>query len=291
MSTNGPILDIGSRQTDGFTRSVSFAIESEMAVQSSSFDALSDLSVAAVQSGGRQAIRILLAEANKEYADVLITALAERGIGVRHFADSREFLRTLDQAIDAHVIVLDWHMPRMSGIDLLAAIRRRGIKLPVVFLTGQNLIQYENQAFERGAMDFIEKSRGVETLVWRLKRVAISPGSDQAGAGCTAQGRLTLHRHVSRALWGGLDLHLTVGEYNVVELLALNAGNFIRYRAIYDALRSPGFVSGRGAEGYRANVRSALKRVRNKFRALDPDFDAIESYMAFGYRWNTGGDR
>jgi DNA-binding response OmpR family regulator len=189
-----------------------------MAVQSSSFDALSDLSVAAVQSGGRQAIRILLAEANKEYADVLITALAERGIGVRHFADSREFLRTLDQAIDAHVIVLDWHMPRMSGIDLLAAIRRRGIKLPVVFLTGQNLIQYENQAFERGAMDFIEKSRGVETLVWRLKRVVTSAGSDQAGAGCTAQGRLTLHRHVSRALWDGLDLHLTVGEYNVVEL-------------------------------------------------------------------------
>jgi two-component system, OmpR family, response regulator ChvI len=55
-------------------------------------------------------------------------------------------------------------------------------------------------------------------------------------------------------------------------------------------LRSPGFVSGHGAEGYRPNVRSALKRVRNKFRALDPDFSGIESYMAFGYRWYTGGD-
>jgi two-component system, OmpR family, response regulator ChvI len=261
-----------------------------MAVQSSSFDAVSDLSVAAVQSSDRQAIRILLVEDDKEYADMLTAELAERGIGARHFAGSKEFLLTLDQAIDAHVIVLDWHMPGMSGIDLLAAIRRRGIKLPVVFLTGHNLIQYEKEAFERGAMDFIEKSRGVETFVRRLKRVAISPGSDQAGTGCTAQGRLTLYRHVSRALWDGVDLRLTVGEYNVVELLALNAGNFIRYRAIYDALRNPGFVSGRGVEGYRANVRSALKRVRNRFRALDPDFDAIESYMAFGYRWNTGGD-
>ena len=261
-----------------------------MAVQSSSFDAVSDLSVAAVQSSDRQAIRILLVEDDKEYADMLIAELAERGIGVRHFAGSKEFLLTLDHAIDAHVIVLDWHMPRMSGIDLLAAIRRRGIKLPVVFLTGQNLIQHEKEAFERGAMDFIEKSRGVETLVRRLKRVVMSLGGDQAGTGCTAHGRLTLHRHVSRALWDGVDLRLTVGEYNVVELLALNAGNFISYRAIYDALRSPGFVSGRGVEGYRANVRSALKRVRNKFRALDPDFDAIESYMAFGYRWNTGRD-
>ena len=257
-----------------------------MAVQSSSFDAVSGISVAAVESSDRQAIRILLVEDDKDYAEVLIAQLAERGIAARHFAGSKEFLPTLDHAIDAHVIVLDWHMPTMSGIDLLAAIRRRGIKLPVVFLTGQNLIQYEKEAFERGAMDFIEKSRGVETLVMRLKLVVMSLGSDQA-----AQGRLILLRHVSRALWDGVDLGLTVGEYNVVELLALNAGNFISYRAIYDALRSPGFVSRRGVERYRANVRSALKRVRNKFRALDPDFDAIGSYMAFGYRWYTGGDR
>ena len=248
--------------------------------------------MAAVESSDRQAIRILLVEDDKAYADVLIAELAERGIGVRHFAGSKEFLLTPDHVIDAaHVIVLDWHMPRMSGIELLAAIRRRGIKLPVVFLTGQNLIQYEKEALERGAMDFIDKSRGVETIVRRLKLVVTSAGSDQAGAGCTAQGRLTLHRHVSRALWDGVDLHLTVGEYNVVELLALNTGNFVRYRAIYDALQSPGFVSRRGVERYRANVRSALKRVRNKFRAVDPDFDAIESYIAFGYRWYTAGER
>ena len=154
-----------------------------MADQSSSFDA--------VQSGDRQAIRILLVEDDKDYADVLITALAERGVGVRHFADSREFLRTLDQAIDAHVIVLDWHMPRMSGIDLLAAIRRRGIKLPVVFLTGQNLIQHEKEAFERGAMDFIEKSRGVETLVMRLKLVVTS--ARQRPGGCRLHGAWAAH--------------------------------------------------------------------------------------------------
>ena len=255
-----------------------------MADQSSPFDAVQS-------SGSQHTIRILLVEDDKEYADMLTAELAARGIGARHFAGSKEFLLALDRAIDAHVIVLDWHMPRMPGIDLLAAIRRRGIKLPVVFLSGQNLIQQEKEAFERGAMDFIEKSRGVETVVMRLKLVVMSLGSDHTGAGCTAQGRLILLRHVSRALWDGVDLRLTVGEYNVVELLALNAGNFISYRAIYDALRSPGFLSGHGVEGYRVNVRSALKRVRNKFRALDPDFDAIESYMAFGYGWHTGGDQ
>ena len=90
-----------------------------MAGQSSSPDVVNDLSIAAVQSSDRQAIRILLVEDDKEYADMLTAELAERGVGVRHFADSREFLPALDQAIDAHVIVLDWLMPRMSGIDLL----------------------------------------------------------------------------------------------------------------------------------------------------------------------------
>ena len=243
-----------------------------------------------IVADGPPPIRVLFVEDDKEYADTLTAELAERGFIVRHFPGSSEFLGALEQADDSDVILFDWHMPKMSGIDLLAAIRRRGIKLPVVFLTGRNLIHYEMQAFERGAMDFIEKSRGVETLVRRLKRVVTSAGRDQAGTGCTAQRRLTLHRHVSRALWDGVDLRLTVGEYNVVELLALNAGNYVSYRAIYDVLRSPGFMSGHGAEGYRTNVRSALKRVRNKFRALDPDFNAVESYMAFGYRWRTDDD-
>jgi two-component system response regulator ChvI len=253
-------------------------MEAEVAGQGSSPVAVSD--------GDRQIIRVLLVEGDKEYANSLITELTERDFQVRHFATGSEFLGSLDHALNAHVIVLDWHMPKMRSIDLLPAIRKRGIKLPVVFLTGLNLIHYESLAFERGAMDFIEKSRGVETLVRRLRRAA-NATDNGPGIGSMTRGRLTLLRHVSRALWDGVDLRLTVGEYNIVELLVLNTGSYVDYRAIYDVLRGPGFLSGRGIEGYRVNVRSALKRARHKFRALYPDFNAIESYMAFGYRWRT----
>jgi hypothetical protein len=40
-----------------------------------------------------------------------------------------------------------------------------------------------------------------------------------------------------------------------------------------------------GPGGYRQNVRSAIKRIRNKFRDLDPTFDGIETFTNFGYRW------
>ena len=78
---------------------------------------------------------------------------------------------------------------------------------------------------------------------------------------------------------------LNLGEYNIVHLLASKPGNFVTYRTVYDRLRHEGFIAGEGAEGYRANVRSAIKRIRNKFRACDLAFDEIENYTGFGYCW------
>jgi two-component system response regulator ChvI len=50
-------------------------------------------------------------------------------------------------------------------------------------------------------------------------------------------------------------------------------------------MRSEGFIAGAGEDGYRANVRSAIKRIRNKFRGCDPAFDEIKNYTSFGYCW------
>jgi two-component system response regulator ChvI len=44
-------------------------------------------------------------------------------------------------------------------------------------------------------------------------------------------------------------------------------------------------------DGYRANVRTFIKRIRQKFREVDPEFDAIENYAGFGYRWSAAPDK
>jgi hypothetical protein len=100
-------------------------------------------------------------------------------------------------------------------------------------------------------------------------------------------GRLRLHPATARAFWNDMDVDLTLGEYKIVLLLASNAGKHKTYRAIYDRLRHEGFIAGDGAEGYKANVRSAIKRIRTKFRAIDRDFDEIENYPSFGYCWKA----
>ena len=63
-------------------------------------------------------------------------------------------------------------------------------------------------------------------------------------------------------------------------------GGDVSYRQIYDIVRGKDFVAGYGPDGYRANVRSFIKRIRKKFRDVDDSFDGIENYPGFGYRWH-----
>jgi len=55
-------------------------------------------------------------------------------------------------------------------------------------------------------------------------------------------------------------------------------------------LHHVGFIAGSGEHGYRTNVRSSIKRIRNKFRLIDPEFAEIENYPSFGYRWGRPKD-
>lgn len=85
--------------------------------------------------------------------------------------------------------------------------------------------------------------------------------------------------------WKGIDLRFSRMEFSVVRLLASSPGTVFTHRSILDAYRGPGFAAGAGVEGYFTNVRSMVKRVRGKFKAIDPSFDAIEVFNAIGYRW------
>jgi two-component system response regulator ChvI len=153
----------------------------------------------------------------------------------------------------------------------------------------ETLNAYECMAFDQGAVDFIAKSRDREVLVRRLRNV-IELAKPKAKTDLPVQkhlacDRLLLKPETSRAFWNGLDVGLTLGEYKLVHLLVSNAGSFVTYRTAYDRLRFEGFIAGSGNDGFRANVRSAIKRIRNKFRACDPAFDEIENYTGFGYCW------
>jgi two-component system response regulator ChvI len=245
---------------------------------------------AAVMSQAAGAIRILFVEDDDCFREVLSADLSDRGFDVQSFPDGASLLSALDARPHADLILLDWKLPKTPGIDLLPRLRRRGINLPVVFLTGHTQRTYENLAFDRGATDFIDKARGVDVLVRRLRHAveAAKPAATDPQADTRfVRGKLVLRAAVSRAYWNEVDVGLTTGEYNVVYLLASDVGRYVTYRSLYDRLRYEGFHAGSGANGYRTNVRTVIKRIRRKFVAIDPTFDRIKNYSNFGYSWLT----
>ena len=229
------------------------------------------------------AIRVLLIEDGAIDRGFLAERLSKQGFAVRTVAA----LPGASNAVrDAEVIVLHCDQAKMSSIDLLDILQRQAAGVPIVLLTGEASPAREGLALDKGAIDVIGQSRSSEVLARRLKDVVKAFGrTDQPQAGGMTCGKLLLRPDIGRAYWKDADLGLTLGEYNIVYLLASNVGRYVTYRAIYDRLHYEGFIAGDGADGYRANVRSAIKRIRNKFRSFDPTFDEIQNYNGFGYCW------
>ena len=240
----------------------------------------------------RDGIRVVHVEDDPAWREVIADQLPDHGFVVHSFADATSLADGIAVAIDADIILLDWDLPDVSGIQLLEELRQVGVELPVVFLTGYAFTAQESLAFETGAVDFIDKARGVEILARRLRVLLHAPKSAAAPptAGLVVCGKLVLNPNVSRAYWNDSDAGLTLVEYKIIHLLASNAGRWVTNRAIYDRVHYEGFIGGSGEGGYRINVRGMIRRVRRKFIQCDEAFAEIENFMGLGYRWATPTD-
>jgi two-component system response regulator ChvI len=232
---------------------------------------------------------LVFVEDDQDFREAAAAELEDLGFEVECFAEGASLLEAFANGATADVIVLDWNLPSLSGIDLIPRLRRAGVLLPVVLLTGKSTPNLENLALDHGALDFVDKTRGLPILAKRIRLILDSAKRPEVMRADEVLdvGRLQLKLRVCRASWGGADVGLTLTEYKIVHLLVSNLGNHLTYRAVYDTMHHEGFIAGSGEEGYRTNVRSCIKRIRNKFRALDGNFACIANYPSFGYRWEV----
>jgi len=220
--------------------------------------------------------------------------LIDEGFAVTSFSGGAEALAFFEGGGTADAILLDWRMPGKTGLEVLRELRQAGNIAPVIFLTVLSEDIYEEAALAGGAVDFIDKSRRPSILVRRLnlicEGVRAAPEAERRHGETMQLGSLELRFDTNRAAWRGRELEFTLTEFKIVALLALRTGEDVAYREIYDLVHGKDFVAGFGVEGYRANVRTFIKRIRKKFRDVDGEFDHIHNYAGFGYRW-TPGDR
>jgi two-component system response regulator ChvI len=234
---------------------------------------------------------ILIVDDDALFRESLARNLAHSNFVVEEVGDGQQALDRLQNGTLPDLVLLDWKMPGMNGIEVLDHLHQTQILVPVLFLTVLSDQMYEEAALQVGAIDFVEKHRAFAILLKRIELIlagtkARAPTAwDQPGNGSLRVGSLELRFDINRALWRGQRVDLSLTEFHIVSRLASAAGADVGHRELYDVVKREGFLAGHGNEGYRANVRTTIKRVRKKFRAADSTFGQIETYNGFGYRW------
>jgi two-component system response regulator ChvI len=240
-----------------------------------------------VLQGPRRA-RLLIVDPDRYFRKALGELLGRNGYLAFEASDGVEALEFLRRE-PVHLVILEWRLGTISGIEALRDIRARWPDLPVVFLSTLAEPIYEEEALACGAAEFIDKGRGNAVLVRRLERLVSRyfpkfPVPVTLASEITI-GPLRLIRDRRRVWWDGREVKLTVTEFRMVLVFVERAGQELSYRTLYDLVHGAGVVSGRGSLGYRDNVRHFVQRIRDKFSRIDPAFAAIETQQGIGYRW------
>jgi two-component system, OmpR family, response regulator ChvI len=242
-------------------------------------------------------LHVLLCDDDNLFREALVANLTNEGFEVESFGGGQEIMDRIERegTEGVHAIILDMKMPGMNGLEVMKALRTTGVVQPIIFLTNHTSERYEKAALENGAVDFVDKTRNVSILIARVRIAAegmktYGDGGTERPAESAEIGELQLNVKSARACWRGKVVPLTLTQFWIVHLLATNAGDYVPYRAIYDVVHGVGFNAGDGEFGYRVNVRSLIKRIRQRFRDIDQEFDEILNYPAFGYGWRTGDE-
>lgn len=233
---------------------------------------------------------VAVVDDDQVFRDMITLNLEGAGFKVVPLSSGEEILSWVAGGGRANAILLDWRMPGLDGLTTLKQLRASGSEMPVIVLTSLGEPVFEESALAHGAVDFIDKSRSFTIIEKRISLVIDGqrkPEHDPivTGEQVTRIGPLELRHQSSRAIWAGRPISLTLSEFKVVEVIAMKRGRDVSYREIYDSVKGEGFIAGHGTTGYRANVRSLVKRVRQKFKDVDMQFEHIENYPGFGYRW------
>ena len=228
---------------------------------------------------------IALVDDDRNILTGISIALEREGFKVQTYIDGESALIGLTRN-PPDLAVLDIKMPRMDGEELLKKLRKK-MSIPIIFLTSKDEEVDELLGLKLGADDFVKKSGGFSTkvLIERIRvqlRKKNSTNIDE-NKNIISHGKLRLDPSQLECEWNGKQLpdKLTTTEFLIVKELAKRPGIIKERSQLMDiAYREDTDIEDR-------TIDSHVKRIRKKFKRVDPDFSAIETRYGSGYRWNV----
>jgi two-component system phosphate regulon response regulator PhoB len=225
---------------------------------------------------------ILVVEDEDALSELLQYNLKKEGFRVSVAADGEEALMLVEER-QPDVVVLDWMLPKISGIEVCRRLRSRqeSRNLPIIMLTARGEETDRIRGLDTGADDYIVKPFLMKELFARVRAVLrrIRPGLAED----TVQaGDITMDRVAHKVVRGGQDIHLGPTEFRLLDYFMQHPGRVFSREQLLDAVwGSDVYVETRTVDVHIGRLRKAL----NKAGGGDP----IRTVRSAGYALNPEG--
>lgn len=177
-------------------------------------------------------MRILIVEDETSIANFIRDGLIEEGFAVDIADNGRVGLQmALDNLEDYDVILLDWMLPGLNGIEICRKIRQENRVVPIIFLTAKDTVDDAVFGLESGANDYIRKPFSFEELLARI-RVLMRTRSQEGLIFTAGPVELNIDKHTVTK--GGQPVDLTQKEFALLEYLLRSKGKVCRRTRIIE---------------------------------------------------------
>ena len=223
-------------------------------------------------------ILIGILEDDLDQSALLEVWLEDAGFETRVFANGPEFIRAI-QLEGFDLLLLDWNLPEMSGLEVLEWVRHNVHEhVPVLFLTTRGEEQHVVAALEAGADDYVSKPARPQELVARIRSLARRSGLDQPERDSIRVEGYFLDRNTVSITVNRNDVPLTQREFELAWILF---GNLDKILSREYLLRNVWNV---GAAVKTRTVDTHISRVRSKLNLRPDNGWRLSSVYHYGYR-------
>ncbi len=226
--------------------------------------------------------QILVVEDEDALSTLLQYNLEKEGYAVRLSADGEDALVQVDERLP-DLIVLDWMLPKISGIEVCRRLRSRTEtrNVPIVMLTARGEESDRIRGLDTGADDYVIKPFSMTELTARLRAVLrrIRPGLAEDRV---HHGDIVVDRVAHRVKRGGREIHLGPTEFRLLDYLIQHPGRVFSREQLLDSVwGSDVYVEARTVDVHIGRLRKALNR--------DEEADPIRTVRSAGYSLDAEG--
>lgn len=216
-------------------------------------------------------MRLLIVEDEIGIQNFLKQGLEEEGFYVDTASNGKEGLdKFINNTYD--LILLDWMLPKLTGLDLCTKIRQSNTNIPILFLTAKDTIQETIEGLKAGANDYIKKPFSFDEL---LERIKIHFRNSQEEKILTL-GSITLNKEKHQVFNKEKEVSLTQREFELLEYLIKNKGKVCSRNSIIEDVWDIHFEYDTGV------IDVFMNAIRKKLN-LSKDEELIKTIRGIGY--------